>query len=197
MIFNYALAQYAIQNNLHVEYFIWSYLKNVNQSGLYHRNLLIHPKIKQSCINRKLKNNIFFKISGDRIILSGTKKLKLRLSNKNFIVNFEEISKFANKNSLSSGEAIKGWNNTIIKYFFISMFASRYEDERPYALSLLESDLEISASTIQRALKVFAVDRSSKIQNKYSPRSYICGRQRVCLSPNYYQMPIGRIKIAR
>ena len=195
MKLNISIIQHALKYNLHVEYFIWVYLRSLNQNGFHSINSLEHKKIHKSTIKRKLKDNLFFKVCGDKIILTSEKKLNIYISKKEYVANFRDLTLFANKNASISGNPIKGWNSTTIKYFLISVFASQYGLNRPYALTLIEQDTYTSISTIQRALKVFAVDRTFFQQEKYSSRSYFYKNGIVCLSPNYYQMPVGKMKI--
>jgi hypothetical protein len=197
MKFNYSLIQYALKQNLHVEYFIWSYLRDLNQNGFHDLNSLSHKKIHKSTVLRKSKDNIFFKVRNNKIILTGEKKLNIYLSRKEYIADFDSLSLFANKNAAISGSPIKGWNSTIIKYLLISIFASQYNFDRPYALSLIEEDTHISISTIQRALKVFAVEKTFIKQEKYSSRSYFYNNDIVSLSPNFYRMPLGKTRTLR
>jgi hypothetical protein len=195
--FNINLIQYALKYNYHVEYFIWVYLRSLNQNGLHDISALDNYKLHKSTIKRKLKDNIFFKVNKSKIILSSEKKLNIELSKKEFTVDFHEISLFANKNATQSGNSIKGWNSTLIKYLLICIYSCQYDFERPYALNLIEEDTYISASTIQRAIKVFAIEKKFIKQEKFSSRSYAFRDSWHCFSPNFYRMPVGKIKISR
>ena len=88
--------------------------------------------------------------------------------------------------------SVKMWNSTTIKYFFICVVACQYEDQKPYALDLIEKDIKISMSTIQRALKTFDVKRKHGFQDKYSPRGFRTKEGPIYLTPNFYFMPIGQ-----
>jgi hypothetical protein len=167
------------------------YLKSLNNSGAHYINKLSHDKFKKSTFNRKLFNNIFFTIKGNKIYLRSRSKINIPFSNQLFMVDFDEITLFANKGTYKSNKIIKGWNDTTIKYLMISIFACRYGEFKPYALSLISNDIEYSASTIKRALKTFGVFKAHKFQSNYSPRSYYMGKKLINLSPNYYVMPIG------
>lgn len=193
MLFNISAIQYALLNKLHVEYFIWVYLRNINDTGLYDPCEVIKEPFYESTVSRCLKNNIFYAVSNGKIILHAKKKIDFSFSRKNYYVDFNEITKFANKVSINSPSIAKGWNSTTIKYLMISIFASRYEDGHPYALQLISQDTNCSISTIQRALKVFGVTRDNKVQNKPSHRGYMTANGPIYLSPNYYKMPIGYI----
>lgn len=191
MLFNISAVQYALLNKLHVEYFIWVYLRNLNDTGLYDPSEVLKRPFYESTINRCLNDNIFYSISNKKIVLHAKKKIDLSFSRKNYYVEFSEVTKFANKVSINSSSMAKGWNATTIKYLMISIFASRYEDNHPYALELISKDTNCSISTIQRALKVFGVTRENRVQNKPSNRGYMTTQGPIYLSPNYYKMPIG------
>jgi hypothetical protein len=184
---------YVLENNIHVEFFVWSYLRQNNSNGIH---LLSEIPSKNFCIST-IKNtankNIFYEYKSDKFYLKSIKNFSSFFGNNYYECNFKEISRFARKISESSGKIIKKWNSTLIKYFLISVYASRYEDRKPYALSLISKDLGVSITTIQRALKVFDVQRKIKTQKKYSPRSYYFNNKLVNLSPNYYYMPLGKI----
>lgn len=191
MLFNISAIQYALFNKLHVEYFIWVYLRNLNDTGLYDQTEVLKQPFYESTINRCLKDNIFYSMSNKKIVLRAKKKIDVHFSRKNYFIEFNEVTKFATKVSVNSTSISKGWNSTTIKYLMISIFASRYEDDHPYALELIAQDTNCSISTIQRALKVFGVTKENKIQNKPSNRGYMTGSGPIYLSPNYYKMPIG------
>ena len=190
MKFNNNLTQYALKHNLHVEYFIWVYLRSLNDTGLHNVSDLNHPKITQSSMKRKLKNNIFFSISNEKIILHSAKSFPL--GRRYFSCDFIELNKFARKLAHGSGNLIKGWNSTTIKYLLICIIACQYGDERPYALHLIKEDTNCSVTTIQRALKSLFVDRIFVQQALPSQRSYYLGKKLISFSPNFNKMLIGK-----
>jgi len=182
---------YVIQNNLHVEYFIWNILREIDSSGVHSISTLSDNFFLKSTIN-KLPDCIFFFRKEDVLYLRGKKRFTKLLGKHYYNCQFEEITKFARKKSFSSEKIHKRWNSTLIKYFLISVYSSKYQKEKPFALELISKDLGISTRTIQRALKVFGVERMITPQDNYSPRSYhYCGKD-VNLSPNYYWMPVGK-----
>ena len=188
---NNSIIQYSIKNNLHVEYFIWAYLRGLNDSGLFLKKELNDKIFKKSTIINKLKNNVFFKVTNDKIILTSVNKLPIYASKHRYRVEIKDATSFASKIANHSFNLIKGWNSTTIKYFLISIYSSRFEDKKPYALCLINEDLGVSKSTIKRALVVFGVIKYYKFQFKESQRSYYDNNKLVNLSPNYYKMPIG------
>lgn len=194
MNFNYSAIHYSLKNNCYVQYFFWTYLRSLDTSGCFYVNQAINDLFKTSTFKRKLKTNIFYKFCDNKIILTSKQKLPIKLSKEEYCVGFNEISKFANKTANYSNNHIKGWNNTTIKYLLISIYSSKYENSKPYALELIEQDLGYSISTIQRALKTFGVLRTHSTQTKESNRSYYFNGSTINLSPNYYKMPIGEIK---
>ncbi len=191
MTFNNSIIQYSIKNNLHVEYFIWVYLRTLNDSGFFLKKELNEKIFKKSTIINKLKNNVFFKVTNDKIILTSINKLPIYANKHRYKVDIKEATSFASKIANHSFNLIKGWNSTTIKYFLISIYSSRFEDKKPYALCLINQDLGISESTIKRALAVFGVIKYYRFQFKESQRSYYDNYKLVNLSPNYYKMPIG------
>lgn len=189
---NSAAIQYSIVNNLYVEYFIWVYLRSLNKSGFFSKNDINIKYLTKSTLKRKLNTNIFFSVVGDKIILTSIKKMPFNTNKHKYKVNLNEARLYANKTANHSMRLIKGWNNTTIKYFLISIYSSRYEDKKPYALELIESDIKQSCSTIKRALKIFGVIKHKKFQVKESHRSYYdVDKKLINLTPNYYKMPIG------
>lgn len=193
MKFNNSYAQYALRNDLCVEYFIWVYLKELNDSGCYTINDCGELGINKSTLKSKLKTNPFYVVSGGRIFTKSTHKLPVKKGRYYFTCDLSELNKFARKNSTTSNKIIKGWNSTLIKYLMICVFACRFEDKKPYALQLISCDTGCSVSTIQRALKNLFVERSLKVQEKDSPRSYMKERDWVNLSPNYNKLLIGKM----
>jgi len=182
---------YVIQNNLHVEYFIWNILRKIDSSGIQSTEVLCKELFLKSTINN-MNDSIFFSKKQNIIYLKGRKNFTKFWGKNYYSCNLNEIAKFARKKSYNSEKIHKKWNSTLIKYFLISIYASRYQKDKPFALELISKDLSTSTRTIQRALKVFGVERMIVIQDGYSPRSYRCGGKEINLSPNYYWMPIGK-----
>lgn len=182
---------YVIQNNLHVEYFIWNILRKIDSSGIQSTEVLPKELFLKSTINN-MNDSVFFSKKQNIIYLKGRKNFTNFWGKNYYSCNLNEIAKFARKKSYNSDKIHKKWNSTLIKYFLISIYASRYQKEKPFALELISKDLSTSTRTIQRALKVFGVERMIIIQDGYSPRSYRYGGKEINLSPNYYWMPIGK-----
>jgi len=182
---------YVIQNNLHVEYFIWNILRKIDSSGIQSTEVLRKELFLKSTINN-MNDSIFFSKKQNIIYLKGRKNFTKFWGKNYYSCNLNEIAKFARKKSYNSEKIHKKWNSTLIKYFLISIYASRYQKDKPFALELISKDLSTSTRTIQRALKVFGVERMIVIQDSYSPRSYRYGGKEINLSPNYYWMPIGK-----
>jgi len=182
---------YVIQNNLHVEYFIWNILRKIDSSGIQSTEALPKELFLKSTINN-MNDSIFFSKKQNIIYLKGRKNFTKFWGKNYYSCNLNEIAKFARKKSYNSDKIHKKWNSTLIKYFLISIYASRYQKDKPFALELISKDLSTSTRTIQRALKVFGVERMIVIQDGYSPRSYRYGSKEINLSPNYYWMPIGK-----
>lgn len=182
---------YVIQNNLHVEYFIWNILRKIDSSGIQSTEALPKELFLKSTINN-MNDSIFFSKKQNIIYLKGRKNFTKFWGKNYYSCNLNEIAKFARKKSYNSDKIHKKWNSTLIKYFLISIYASRYQKDKPFALELISKDLSTSTRTIQRALKVFGVERMIIIQDGYSPRSYRYGGKEINLSPNYYWMPIGK-----
>jgi len=182
---------YVIQNNLHVEYFIWNILRKIDSSGIQSTEVLRKELFLKSTIN-SMNDSIFFSKKQNIIYLKGRKNFTKFWGKNYYSCNLNEIAKFARKKSYNSEKIHKKWNSTLIKYFLISIYASRYQKDKPFALELISKDLSTSTRTIQRALKVFGVERMIVIQDGYSPRSYRYGGKEINLSPNYYWMPIGK-----
>lgn len=182
---------YVIQNNLHVEYFIWNILRKIDSSGAQSLSALPEESFLKSTLNN-LNNCIFFSKNQNAIYLKGRKNFTKFWGKNYYNCQLNEIAKFARKKSFNSNKIHKKWNSTLIKYFLISIYASRYQKEKPFALELISKDLYVSTRTIQRALKVFGVERMIAVQEQYSPRSYRYGGKEINLSPNYYWMPVGK-----
>lgn len=193
MKFNSSYAQYALKNDLCVEYFIWVYLKSFGDSGCHCFDDLKDLRINRSTLKSKLKTNPFFAVSGSRIFVKSTSKIPVKKGRYYYTCDLCELKKFARKNSTTSDKIIKGWNSTLIKYLMICIFACRFEYRKPYALHLIAEDTGCSISTIQRALKNLFVERSLKMQDKDSPRSYMRGKDWINLSPNYNKLLIGKM----
>ena len=191
MKINAEMANYALKHNLHVELFIWCYLKSVNDSGFHTINDFKKCKINFSSIKRKLKSNLFFSVANNKIFLKSIKKMELNLGKRTFICEIDELNKFARKVAHGSGNLIKGWNSTTIKYLMICVVACQYSDEKPYALKLIAQDTGCSITIIQRALKNLFVERWFTEQMKESGRSYYSGKKLLNFSPNYYKLNIG------
>ena len=189
--FNSDLAEFSLKNNLYVEYFIWVYLKSLNNNGFHSTNDLKKTFFKTSTFCN-IKDNVFFKVSGNKIILTSLRKLHINPRSKNFYIEMSELNKFARKLAFKSNKLIKGWTKTLIKYFFICLVSCKYEDKKPYALSLIEKDTGCSVSTIQRALKNLFVNRYSKTQIESSERSYYCDGKLINISPNYNEFLLGK-----
>jgi hypothetical protein len=182
---------YVIQKNLHVEYFVWNILRKVDSSGIQSLSILPEESFLKSTLNN-LNDSIFFSKKQNLIYLRGRKNFTKFWGKHYYNCQLDEISKFARKKSFNSDKIQKKWNSTLIKYFFISVYASKYQKEKPFALELISKDLGVSTRTIQRALKIFGVERMVVMQEQYSPRSYRYGTKEINLSPNYYWMPMGK-----
>jgi hypothetical protein len=179
-----------IKQNLHVEYFLWCYLRAKNESGFHPFDSIDFNRFCESTIKLKSKDNMFFLFRKNNFVLKSKNNI-IRGKN-NYVCDFIEVNRFANKITVS-GNIIKKWNSTLIKYFLISVYACRHQNKKPYALKLISEDLDVSEKTIQRSLEVFGVQRTNKKQEKYSPRSYYYEGKQVNLSPNYYSMSFGKI----
>lgn len=190
--FNVRAAQYALKNGLHVEYFIWCYLRMLGTSGMYDKTML--RDIKPSTVNRKLKPNLFFNCQKGKIFLKSKAKLHRFFGKIEYEVDYNEIATFANKLANHSHNIIKGWNDTLIKYLLVSVCASKHQTKQPYALELISHDLNYSVSTIQRAVKTFGVFKENVKQEAPSLRGYRTINGDVYLSPNYYTMPVGEFR---
>jgi hypothetical protein len=187
---NINLIPYVIKNNLHVEYFLWCYLREQNSTGIHDFNSIDFNRFCKSSIKLKSKKNVFFDFQNNKYILSSSKKIMGKKIN--YTCDFKEVNRFANKIT-ASGKIIKKWNSTLIKYFLVSVYACRHQSKKPYALKLISQDLDISEKTIQRSLEIFGVQRMNKVQENYSPRSYYYQGKLVNLSPNYYTMSFGKM----
>ena len=185
------MAQYALKNNLHVELFIWCYLKSTNNSGFHSIKDFDKCRINFSSIKRKLKSNVFFTVSNDKIFLKSLKNMPVSLGKRTFFCNSEDLNKFPRKLAHGSGKIIKEWNSTTIKYLMICLVACQYCGEKPYALKLIAEDTDCSITIIQRALKNLYVEKWFKEQIQDSGRSYYSGRKLLNFSPNYYKLNIG------
>jgi len=192
MKFDVDLCKFALKNNLHVEYFIWVYLRNLNSSGLHDLDFPCAKKISKSCFKRKLKDNVFFKISQNKILLTSSKDLPHSLKQKTYKFSLDELNLFARKNSTTSDKLIIGWTSTNIKYLLICLVGCQYDSKKPYSLSLISQDTSYGISTIQRALNSLFVHKFKTVQAKPSPRSYYYEKKIVNLSPNYNQLLLGK-----
>jgi hypothetical protein len=188
---NSGMAQYALKNNLHVELFIWCYLKSINNSGFHSIKDFDGCRINNSSIKRKLKSNVFFSTSGDKIFLKSLKNMPTSLSKRTFFCEPEDLNKFPRKLAHGSGNIIKEWNSTTIKYLMICLVACQYSGEKPYALKLIAEDTGCSITIIQRALKNLYVEKWFQEQIQESGRSCYCGKKLLNFSPNYYKLNIG------
>lgn len=191
------MAKYALKHDLHVEFFIWCYLKSINNSGFHTFKDFEKCKINHSAIKRKLKSNIFFTVSNGKIFVKSLKNLPIGLGKRTFFCQIEELNKFARKIAHGSGSLIKGWNSTTIKYLMICVVACQYSSEKPYALKLIADDTGCSITIIQRALKNLFVEKWFKEQTKDSGRSYYAGKKLLNFSPNYYKLNIGSYFVKR
>lgn len=192
MKINTEMAKYALQNNLHVELFVWCYLKSLRNDGCHDISVLDQPKFLKSSFQRKLVDNPFFSVANGKIYVKSLKNLPCNLGLRNFICDISELNKFPRKKSHSSDRTIKEWNSTTIKYLMICVVACQYKDEKPYALKLISEDTGCSITIIQRALKNLFVDRWLNIQTKSTMRSYYQDKKQVNLSPNYYNFLLGK-----
>lgn len=199
--FNLSTIHYALENNLYVEYFTQCYLKTLNSSGIYdiddiksnykNHSYSNRPSFKKYTFDKHLCDNVFFIIKDGRIFTKNNRKNKTEKTSFNFRCNLEELNFMAQKEATHSGKRIFGWNDTTIKYLFIAIWSCKYRTKKPYALRLISDDLNISISTIQKALKIFEVRKSHKVQEENSLRSFFPTNGRINLSPNYLDMPIG------
>ncbi len=187
ILYNVKLTQYALLNNLHVEYFIWAYLRSLNKSGCHQIDDLFELNICKSMLSSKLKNNPFFQYADGNIILNSRSKFKSDSGRRRYKLEKEELARFPIRLSTNK-KIIKHWNATTIKYFLICLIGCQYEDNKPYALTLISEDTGCSVSTIQRALKSLFVNRYNKEQDADSPRSYKYRGKEINLSPNYNQL---------
>jgi hypothetical protein len=193
MEFNISLCKFALKNHLHVEYFIWSYLRTISSCGFYDISVLEKSGILESTRKRKLKDNFFFSVTQSKIIIKSVKKLKDHMGRRCYSCDAATLNKFARKVSAKSDKIIKGWNDTTIQYLMISIVGCQYGENKPYALPLIKEDTGCSISTIQRALKNIFVSKDHTFQKNPTMRSYFYKDKTVYLSPNYNQLTIGKI----
>jgi len=187
---NIKAAKYALCNELHVEYFIYCVLKSFKlSSGKIVIKDCDFSQMNKHTIQRHLKNNIYFQENNGCVYL--TNYHKIQPDCENYVVDFDEITKFASRPMLKKKNVIKVWDSTNIKYFLLCVVAAHKGQKCPYALSLIKDDTRQSISTIQRALKIFGVERDHRLWKENSPRSYYFNGNRINLSPNYYKMPVG------
>jgi hypothetical protein len=188
---NASMAQYALRNNLHVELFIWCYLKSINNSGFHSIDDFTECKINKLAIVRKLKSNVFFSVANGKIFLKSLKNMPTSLGKRTFFCDIEELNKFPRKLAHGSGKIIKEWNSTTIKYLMICLVACQYSGDKPYALKLISEDTGCSITIIQRALKNLYVEKWFQEQIQESGRSYYAGKKLINFSPNFYKLNIG------
>jgi hypothetical protein len=186
------IAKYALKNELHVEFFIWCYLRSLKNNGCHDIKVFDDKKFLKSCFERKLKTNLFFTVANNKVFLKSFKNLPCKQGNRNFICDLQELNKFPRKHSHTSDRIIKDWNSTTIKYLMICVVACQYKEDKPYALKLISKDTGCSITIIQRALKNLYVDRWSVTQIADTMRSYYQNRKQVNLSPNYYKFLLGK-----
>lgn len=192
---NYDGIRYAINNNEHVEFFVWNYLRMCGSTGLFPISAFNPRVFCLSSIEEKAKDNTFYLFKKNKFILKSPKNIKSFYFGKyDFECEFSELCKYANKLAQYSGNKIKKWNSTLIKYFLIAVYSCRYRYKKPYALCLISEDLGVSIKTIQRALKVFDVARDYVKQTEPSLRSYTFQGERVNLTPNFYAMRFGKTR---
>jgi len=192
MKFDVELCKFALKNNLHVEYFIWVYLRSLNSTGLHNLDFPYNKRFSKSCFERKLKSNLFYKISGNKIVLTSSKNLPFFYKSKKYSFDISVLNLFARKNSSTSDKIIVGWTSTNIKYLLICLVGCQYDSKKPYALELISEDTGQAISTIQRALKNLFVHRYNLPQGNPSPRSYLYQNKSVNLSANYNQFLLGK-----
>ncbi len=188
IIYNVKLAQHCLLNNLHVEYFIWTYLRSLNKNGYHKMDDLLDLGICKSMLRSKMHSNPFFRYQNGLIILSSRNKFKSESGRKRYKIPQEELKRFPVRLNTSGQKIIREWNSTTIKYFLICLIGCQYDDKKPYALELISQDTGCSVSTIQRALKSLFVHRYNKEQAEDSPRSYKYQGKEINLSPNYNQL---------
>lgn len=185
MKFDIRLCQFALKNKLSFEYFVWNYLKTLNNSGFHDISELDALNFRANLLKTKLKSNLFFIVDGKKIVLKSKKNFINYCSKKKSHISIQDLNKFPRRLSVSDKQLIKGWDSTSVKYFLICLVGCQYDESKPYALSLISSDTNCSISTIQRALSNIFVSKIVKIQNAESPRSYYQNKKLVNLSPNY------------
>ena len=200
--FDHKIIQYVLKNNLHVEYFIWCYLRYQDFplcSGVVPIYTLNNLNFCQSMLKKHLKTNEFFKVHGDKIYLQSKKHYM------NYNCTIKELNKMARreipdqliKNKSSKWaksvqyKAINKWDDTSIKYFLIRIFACKYGVKKPYALKLIAADLDYCERTIKRALNLY-VDKHCRVQGHYSSRSHYSKGLLINYSPNYYTLQFGK-----
>lgn len=190
---NIDIIPYVIKNDLHVEYFIWCFLRSVNSTGLYTKKNLSGAKFCKSTIDKKSHNNIFFNYEKSKFILNSKNKLSIYLGKLYYVANLDELAPFVSRMANHSTNLVKCWNSTTIKYFLISVYACKYENRKPFAQSLIHEDLGVSISTIKRSLNTFGVLKNYKTQIENSPRSFFIKPGKLKnLTPNFNHMPVGK-----
>lgn len=184
------LIRYAINNDLHIECFIWSHLRALHVSGFISRENVESTCsfINKRLLKSKLKTNIFFSVNEDGAVkINNRNTISVRNGRRGFKFSHKDFSNFVIKDKTEPS-----WSSTNIKYFLISVFACQHENQKPYALELISSDLGVPATTIQRALKFFDIIKYFEVSEKESMRSYYIGlKKKINFTPNFYIMPAG------
>ena len=193
LLIDVKLAEYALNQGLHVEYFMYLVLKSrASTDGKSHINNLLEHNLCSNTVIKNLSSNKFFRYNPkDKHFYLRSTKYIVSKNDIFFVVPFKEITQLSSKLVNGTNKIIKLWNATTIKYLFISIVSSQYESLRPYALNLISMDTKQSPSTIQRALKVFDVARTHTVQATYSSRGYPTKSGPIYMTPNFYSMPIG------
>lgn len=189
---NIKAAKNALQNNCHVEYFLYCVFKSFkSSSGKLILKDLDLSKINSNTLIKNLKTNFYFQKNQGCVYLKNYRIIQPDCDN--YVVDFDEITQYACRAMSKRKNIIKTWDSTNIKYFLLCVVACHKEKNAPYALSLIKEDTGQSISTIQRALKTFDVIRDHKQQVLNSPRCYYYEGGRVNLTPNFNKMPVGKM----
>ena len=177
---------HSIKNNLFVEYFIWCLLKNHKKDGKISSSALKNI-ISSSVLKYHLKNNLFFNYHDGFIFLKSLKLLGVSIGRKNFFIEEDDIQKLKHT-------PCRLWTKTDIKYLFVVITACKYSNAKPYGIRLISSDLEVSESTVYRALRCPYIKRKYEKQVHDSPRSHPTSTSGyVNYTANFYSLLLGKL----
>ena len=111
--FDIKLTQFALKNNLHVEFFIWVYLRSLNNSGFYCLKDLERLNFGANILKTKIRTNCFFEVKDSNIKLNSIKTFQKHLSKNQTKLNFVDIKKFSRRLSVNNKSLIKKLDSTM------------------------------------------------------------------------------------